>query len=115
MKDLKILVLIVALKPLPDFLYPFRTKSSCFIPCYKKKSYKAPFLEPQHHARMKDLKISVLMVALNPLHDFSRPISKVRDLLTVTRTFPVLDARCPSLARNLDFHIPRLQALPPPW
>ena len=36
--------------------------------------YKAPFLEPQDHARMKDLEILVLMVALESLHEFSRPI-----------------------------------------
>ena len=42
---------------------------------FLKKGYKAPFLEPQDHARMKDLKNSVLMVALKPLYDFSRPMS----------------------------------------
>ncbi len=39
------------------------------------KGYKAPFLEPEDHARMKDLKILVPTVALKPLYDFSRPIS----------------------------------------
>ena len=79
MKDLEISVLMVALKYLYDFPDPFRAN---FILClsflsslFSNKCYKASFLEPQDHARMKDLEISVLMVALKPLRDFSRPIS----------------------------------------
>merc|ERR1712110_1311308 len=46
-----------------------------FVSLFSKTGYKAPSLEPQDHARMKDLKMPVLMVALKPLHDYSRPIS----------------------------------------
>ena len=75
MKDLKIPVLTVALKPPHDFPDPLRTNTSFFSSrvCshFFKKGYTAPFLKPQDHARMKGLKILVLMVALKPLHDFS--------------------------------------------
>ena len=80
MKDLKIPVLIVALKPLHDFSRPISYQNVVFILRFffshvLEKGYKASFLEPQDHARMKDLKIPVLMVALKPLHDLSRPNS----------------------------------------
>ena len=78
MKDLEIPVITVALKPLYDFSptrFVLKVHALFFTFLFSNKNYKAPFLEPQGHARMKDLKISVLMVALKHLHDFSRPIS----------------------------------------
>ena len=77
-KDRKIPVQTVALKPLYDFPDLFHAKSSFLVHVvahtFWRKGYKAPFLETQDHARMKDLKILVLMVALKHLYDFPRPI-----------------------------------------
>ena len=83
MKDLKIPVLMVALKSLYEFPDPFRAICMFFLVCLfkfvlhsfeKERLYEAPFLEAQDHARMKDLKIPVLTVALRPLYDSSQTI-----------------------------------------
>ena len=67
---------MVALKPLHDLSRPMPYQKFVFVhvifPQLVKTDEKAPFLEPQDHARMKDLKIPVLTVALKPLYDFSR-------------------------------------------
>ena len=60
MKDLKI--------PVNSLFF-----SRCCFSLFSKQGYKAPFLEPQDHARMKDLKIPVQMVALKLLCDFPDP------------------------------------------
>ena len=74
MKDPKILVLTVALKYQHDYFRPISYQQfvfilRCIFTMFEKR-HKAPFLEAQGHARMKDLKIRVPMVALKPLHDF---------------------------------------------
>ena len=99
MKDLKILVLMVALKPLYDLSQPVSYQKlfvlvSHVFSLFSKKGYTAPFLGPQDHARMKDLKIRVLMVALKPLYDFSRPISYQMFVLNVLSE---------TLAKNMHF------------
>ena len=58
---------------------------------YRQKGYKARFLEPRDHARMKDLKIPVRMVALKPLHDFSRPISYPKFFLCFFMCFTMFE------------------------
>ena len=70
---------MVALKSLYDFLRPISCQYyacvSLSLVIVFETCYKAPFLEPQDHARMTDIKLPVLMVAKKSLYDFTWPNS----------------------------------------